>query len=75
METTARYTDAAQNKNSTFTFHTESDAVERKAKSHCWYCNKTLYSFRTYCGVQCREAMYDDTPYARQRRMIFGCQC
>lgn len=47
----------------------------RVAKSHCWYCNKPLYTHRTYCSTECREAMYEDNERAKQRRMIFGCQC
>ncbi|WP_147383909.1 DUF2116 family Zn-ribbon domain-containing protein [Noviherbaspirillum sedimenti] len=48
---------------------------ERVVKSHCWYCNKPLYIHRNYCSTECREAMYEDNEHARQRRMIFGCQC
>jgi len=44
-------------------------------RSHCWYCNKPLHSHRHYCGTECREAMYEDNEHARERRLIFGCQC
>lgn len=48
---------------------------EITAKSHCWYCNKPLQSHRTYCSTECREAMFEDNERARERRLIFGCQC
>jgi len=44
-------------------------------KAHCWYCNKPLYTHRTYCSAECREAIYEDNDRAKERRMIFGCQC
>jgi predicted nucleic acid-binding Zn ribbon protein len=55
--------------------HAQHTGIRNSVKSHCWYCNKALYSFRTYCSTECREAMYDDTERAKERRMIFGCQC
>lgn len=48
---------------------------ESSVKSHCWYCNKPLQSHRNYCSTECREAMFEDNERARERRLIFGCQC
>ncbi|QAU34059.1 DUF2116 family Zn-ribbon domain-containing protein [Janthinobacterium sp. 17J80-10] len=54
---------------------TQAGKSENTAKSHCWYCNKPLQSHRTYCSTECREAMFEDNERARERRLIFGCQC
>lgn len=58
-----------------FAAQNESYTLRSTVKSHCWFCNKPLYSLRHYCGTECREAMYEDNAHAKQRRMIFGCQC
>lgn len=58
-----------------FSRENESGIRENIAKSHCWYCNKPLHTHRNYCSTECREAMFEDNEQARERRLIFGCQC
>lgn len=53
----------------------EQTNFQKVVKSHCWYCNKPLYGVRHYCGQECREAIFEDNDFAKQRRLIFGCQC
>ena len=74
MESSIRHTGETA-RSHVFGINDENSVPKRAAKSHCWYCNKPLFSIRTYCGPECKEAMYDDTAYAKQRRMIFGCRC
>lgn len=53
----------------------QTSPIQNKVRCHCWYCNKPLYGFRKFCSDECREAIYEDTPQAKERRMILGCQC
>lgn len=51
------------------------EPVRSKVRGHCWFCNKPLFGFRKFCSDDCREAIYEDTAKAKERRMILGCQC
>lgn len=53
----------------------EAGGAHTSVRSTCWYCSKPVSGVRHYCGPECREAMFDDNDFSRQRRRIFGCEC